>query len=256
MRWMDLDMERHDIARCVRGGRLSSSASCPAHFSPTRIPTYHSCMSDPHAERVIAELRGNTTAEMRFEEHLRPIRYVITREGRLAMPAMLAMLKCFDTVLFVPQCYELATEVQVTLEQFEEKGEAGAIADRWRIYHGEPDDLYWATASVDCVRCDAVVVDGEAIDLSNPLAEHEARICKHMNEDHQDDLRLLCKHFGGTEIEQPRMVGVDPRGIDIRARFDVYRVPSKEMMDSPERVREVLTAMTHDAREREGGQSE
>ena len=35
------------------------------------------------------------------------------------MPAMVAMLQTFDTVLFIPECVEHAMQVQVSLESFD-----------------------------------------------------------------------------------------------------------------------------------------
>lgn len=205
--------------------------------------------TDSAIEQAYAFLRGHATADLRFDEHLRPIKYVITPDGQLAAPVMVAMLQAVDTVLFVPDCSEDAMELLVTLTQFDERGSAGAAADRWRIYHGEPEDVRWAFMSIDTARFDGIVIDGGALMRSNPLAADEARICRHMNQDHVDDLRLLCKRFAAFEVEQPVMVGIDPLGIDVRARFDILRVPATEPMHTPDDARRVLTAMTEMAKQ-------
>lgn len=207
-------------------------------------------LEDPAVEAAYAFLRANTKADLRFDEHLRPIRYVIAPDGRLVSPVMVAMLDSVDTVLFIPECIENAMEVQVTLEEFTERGKHGELADRWRIYHGDPEDVRWAIMSIDGARHEGVVVDGDPLMRINPFTGSgaEAAICRHMNEDHQDDLRRLCLHFANVEIESPIMVGIDPLGIDVRARFDVYRVPAIEPMTSREDARRVLAAMTEQAR--------
>src|SRR4051794_25044944 len=115
-------------------------------------------MSDASIENAYAFLRRHTRGELRFDEHLRPLKFVIVPDGRLVAPAMVAMLQSVDTVLFVPACAENAMEIQVTLEPFEERGPDAASADRWRIYHGEPDDVRWAYLSIDAARFEDLVI--------------------------------------------------------------------------------------------------
>lgn len=220
----------------------------------TAARDYHSNMADVDSntdgssiESAYAFLRGHTTGDLRFDEHLRSIKYIIAPDGRLAAPVMVAMLQSVDTVLFVPECVENSLEVQVTMEEFDERSRDGAIADRWRIYHGEPQDVRWAWLDIDGARRGRMVYDGDAMMRPNPLAGDEARICRHMNEDHADDLRALCLHFAKVEIESPVMVGIDPLGIDVRGMFDVFRVEATEPMNNTEDARRVLTQMTKQA---------
>src|SRR5688572_18821962 len=113
---------------------------------------YHALMSDSTIDQAWAFIRGHTRGELRFDEHVVPKKYVIAPDGRLAAPVMVAMLLSADTVLFVPEFAEGAMELQVTMLQFEERGADAAIADRWRIYHGEPDDVRWAYLNLDAAR--------------------------------------------------------------------------------------------------------
>ena len=210
-------------------------------------------LNEQQAEQMVedawAALRGHTTGEMMFEDHLRPVKYCIEPdEGRLVSPVMYAMLSTVDTTLFVPQCVEEAVEVQITIEPFEERGPHAAYCDRWRVYHGEPDDIYWAFLSVDAVRFHGAIIDGEALMRPNPFASAEPRICKHMNGEHKDDMRLLCEHYAEIIVENPVMVGVDPLGIDVRGRFDVIRVPAIRRMENEDDVRPVLVEMVEQAR--------
>ena len=139
-------------------------------------------------------------------------------------------------------------EVQVTLEQFDEHTSAGALADRWRIHHGDPPDVNWAWLDIDAVRFKETVIDGPSLTRTNPLADSEAAICKHMNQEHVDALRALCLHYAKIEIEQPVMVAIDPLGIDVRGRFDVIRVEATEPIQSSDDAHRVLTMMTEAAR--------
>lgn len=204
-------------------------------------------MSDEVIDEAWEFLRGHSRGELRFDEHVRPIKYIIASDGRLAATAMVAMLDAVDSVLFVPDCSEGASEFQVTLLPFQERGADGAAADRWRIYHGDPDDVHWAYLLIDAARYGELVIDGEALIRPNPLAPNEARLCRQMNQDHLDDLRRLCSRFGRMDVEQPVMVGIDPLGIDVRARFQVLRVPAIEPMNTAEEALRVLQGMSRTA---------
>jgi hypothetical protein len=181
-------------------------------------------MSDDIVLRAHRFLRAHTSGDLQFDEHVRPVRYVVTPDGRLVSSVMVAMIRAVETVLFVPAAEEDALELLVTLEQFEETGEAGAMADRWRIYHGDPEDVRWAYLDIDAARFESAVIDGEALMRPNDLAEEEARLCRTLNApERREDLRRLARR-AGAELEDPRVVGVDPDGLDIRGRFGVVRV--------------------------------
>ena len=204
---------------------------------------YHALMSDSTIDQAWAFIRGHTRGELRFDEHVVPKKYVIAPDGRLAAPVMVAMLQSADTVLFVPEFAEGAMELQVTMLQFEERGADAAIADRWRIYHGEPDDVRWAYLNLDAARFKGMVVDGDALTRPNPLAADESRLCKGINQSHAADLQRMCAKFGGMKVEQPVMVGIDPLGIDVRARFDVVRLPAPTPMLTAEQATQTLEEM-------------
>jgi hypothetical protein len=205
-------------------------------------------MSDPIVDDARAWLRGHSTADIRFDEHFRPIRYVVEPDGRLVAPVMVAMIQSMDTVLFIPEVEQDAMEVQVTLEPFDEHGPEGHLADRWRIHHGEPPDVNWAHLHIDAARFQGMVLDGDALMRPNPLAGDEAHLCRHMNADHTDDLRNLCRHVAGIGVQDPVMVAIDPLGIDVRGRFEVIRILAAEPMATADDARRVLVAMAESAR--------
>lgn len=202
---------------------------------------------DPNAEGAWRILRGSYGGDLRFEENIRPVRYVFDASGRIIAPVMVAMLEAFDTVLFVPGCEESALEALVTVTEIHER-EDGAATDRWRIHHGEPDDVRWAHLDVDSIRHGRLVMDGIAFHRANPLADDEAAICRHMNQEHRDALRTLTLHYASVGLDDPVMVGIDDGGIDVRGRFGVVRVPTEEPMTNAEDARRVLRAMTESAR--------
>ncbi len=205
-------------------------------------------MSDAIVEEAYAFLRAHSTADLQFGEHFRPIKYVISPQGRLIAPVMVAMLQCDDIVLFIPETVDEAMVLQVTLEEFDEHGADGALSDRWRIHHGDPPDVNWTFMEIDATRHSGMVIDGDALIRPNALAAEEAALCRQMNREHADDLRVLCGHYTNFNIEKPVMVAADPLGIDVRGRFEVHRIVAAEPMKGADEARRVLFAMSEAAR--------
>jgi hypothetical protein len=171
-----------------------------------------------------AFLRANLTGTIGFDDEFIPIKVVIAPDGHLVAPVMVAMLRAFDVVIFLPAEDDSAMQLQVTLEEIQDKGEHAALCDRWRIYHGEPEDVRWARISIDAAKFDGRMFDGLALMEPNALAAAEPGICRKVNADMRDVLRKACLRVAEVEIEDPRLVGVDPLGFDVRGRFDVVRL--------------------------------
>lgn len=191
-------------------------------------------------EQAAGHLHAWTTGDLRFDEHIRPIRYVFASDGRIVAPMMVAMLQAEETVVHVPVANESAMELLVTAVEFEEDGPEGALADRWRIYHGDPPDVHWALMDIDLVRFHGMVIDGEALQQPNPLTTLEPALCGEINRGHAEAVRATVAQQLDVEAEDPRMVGIDPRGIDVRARFDVVRLPLDPPVTSPDSAREAV----------------
>lgn len=177
-------------------------------------------------------LRRTLSGVLALDEHVRPIRIVIAPDGRLVAPVMVGMIEAADTVLFLPEESDEAMQVQVTVEPFEERGAAGALADRWRIYHGEPPDVRWAILTMEAARLGEIFLDGEAMVAPNGLAAVEAKICRTLNEKHSPALAEACRKLHEKVLEEPRAVGVDDWGVDVRGRFEVYRLESPTALEN------------------------
>ncbi len=172
--------------------------------------------------RAGAMLREGYRGTLQFDEHFVPIRFVVDpATGRLASPVMVAMLAAPETLLFVPEESADAVQALVTLEEIDEHH---ALADRWRIYHGEPEDVRWAIIYLDMAKLGGVVIDGDALMTPSALADAEPALCRLLNED-KKALGRVAERVGGMKIESPVCVGVDDSGFDVRARFDIVRVP-------------------------------
>lgn len=198
---------------------------------------------DPVA-RAKTMLRQGYRATLQFDEHFVPIKYVIDPEnGRLAAPVMVAMLTAAETILFVPEEDERSLQSLVSLEQIDENHE---LADRWRIYHGEPEDVRWAVIWIDMAKLEGVVIDGDALMEPNALADAEPRLCKLLNDD-IEALRKVTAMFGGMEIESPKCVGVDMEGFDVRSKFDTVRVWFDTLAESEDEARGLIEEMIAEA---------
>jgi hypothetical protein len=195
----------------------------PGDFTPEEHAVDESMLDDSVID-ACRYLRAHLTGLISFDGEFVPIKLVIAPDGVLVAPVMVAMLRSFDIALFLPDEGEDSMHMQVTLEEISEKGEQAALCDRWRIYHGEPEDVRWARISIDAAKFDGRMFDGLALMEPNALADAEPRICRKVNAEMRGLLKQACLRVAEVEIEDPRLVGVDPLGFDIRGRFDVVRL--------------------------------
>lgn len=197
-------------------------------------------VDDPALEEALAFLHGNLSGLLRFEGEVRPVKIVIAPDGTIAMPAMVAMLRSVDLTLYLPDEEDSSMHMHVSLEEIEDRGEHAALCDRWRIYHGEPPDVRWATVRIDAARFDGLFIDGEGLHRPNPLGAIGASLCKRLNAERTDDIRKACERHNEIVIERPIVVGVDPFGFDVRGTFDIIRLESPIVL---ERERDVFQAL-------------
>lgn len=154
--------------------------------------------------------------------------------GDLVFPVHSSVFDSGETVLWLPE--ERRDAMQVLVELVEVDGSNAESADRWRIYHGDPDETCWAHAKLLAVRFGSLIADGSDLDLSNPLAKDEPSICKHFNKD-PGELGLIAAQLDPRSSGDGLLVGVDPLGIDIRTRFDIVRVPFGDAVTDGEAAR-------------------
>lgn len=195
---------------------------------------------DPEIRAPLAWMRGHLTGTMCFDENVLPMKVVVEHDGRLVSPVMVAMLTSGDTVLHLPDEDEMSLHLMLTLEAFEENGPDGHLADRWRIYHGEPEDVRWAIMHIEAARLNGVFYDGDGMLVPNSLGSVEASICRWANESLVDGLRSACLRERQIEIMEPRLVGVDQLGFDVRGRFDIVRLEADVPMTSEDDARRQL----------------
>lgn len=107
---------------------------------------------------------------------------------------------------------------------------AHLVAGFGRIHWIEPTDL---------------VLDGETC---RRLADGEAGMVAHMNEDHADALDAYAAGLLGLTGTGWRMVGVDPEGLDLRNGGRLARVDFPSPVRTPAEARKMLVALVDRAR--------
>ena len=80
------------------------------------------------------------------------------------------------------------------------------------------------------------------------LAEGEAGIVAHMNEDHADALQLYAGKLLGLPGSDWRMTGIDPEGIDLRCSGKVARLAFDTPLAAGAEARKVLVGLVARAR--------
>jgi putative heme iron utilization protein len=85
------------------------------------------------------------------------------------------------------------------------------------------------------------------------LAEAEAVILEHMNQDHRDVVQLYARQLLGLDGDSWTMTGIDPEGCDLRLDHRTARLRFDESIADPETARAVLVRLAKRARERLAG---
>lgn len=86
------------------------------------------------------------------------------------------------------------------------------------------------------------VYSGESMTRPNPLRKAEPRLVKLINSD-LASLARICRARANLDIADPLCVGVDPFGIDVRARFGIVRVEFDLEAGSPEQAEACIGTM-------------
>lgn len=190
-------------------------------------------------EHALGVFTAGLEGRLRFDEQAATIKFVIEpKEGRLVASVPVAVFFAAELVLDVPEESDDALQLLVSAEECEE----GAATDRWQAYHGAPEHVRWASFWVDGARHGAWVFDGDAFALPHPFAAEESVLCKMLNAD-KARLAALCQRYAGVVVPDPVCVGVDPRGVHVRARFGVVRVRFEGLAGDAAAAKRVIEGM-------------
>jgi putative heme iron utilization protein len=153
---------------------------------------------------------------------------------------------------------------RVTLHGRAEKVNDEAIKRRFLARHPEagfyadfPDFAFWrlAVEGAHYIGGFGRIVDLDPSDLLVPLesaealAEAEAGIISHMNEDHADALALYAGEQPGANEGAWRMTGIDPEGCDIVLGTAARRVLFAAPVLTPGDARKELVRLVNEARD-------
>lgn len=201
------------------------------------------------------ELRRHHEGTLLAGERAVGVKFIIDpSSGSLVMPVERWVIEWASQEnagsLFLPE--ERADALQVMVE-FLSEPPLGAAQDRWTAYHADPRHRHWAQARVGGARREDEVSDDDAIDARNPWGASERTLLKALNADRRA-LAAACARLAGVKPDDPCAVGVDPLGVDVRARFGIVRAefPASECesdagLSCPERAAEVIARLLRDA---------
>lgn len=196
-------------------------------------------MRDEAVDRTLESLHAHLKGFIRFDGDRVAIKVIVAPDGAIVAPVMESMLRSVDVALELPDEGEDGVQVMVTMERLDPEGPLAGLCDRWRAYHGEPEDVRWARMTPDAARHQQWFVDGEALLQANPLAKDEPGLLKALNAAPRHFLKALCA-ASRAPAEQPVAVGVDPGGIDVRRAHDVVRLPFPARLETAAAVRSFM----------------
>jgi hypothetical protein len=196
-------------------------------------------MRDEAIDKTLDFLHSHLSGFIRFDGDRVAIKVIVANDGHLVAPVMESMLRSVETVLEMPDDGDESLQVMVTLERMEPEGEHAGLCDRWRAYHGDPEDVRWARMQIDASRFREWFVDGEALMVANPLAGEEMSLLKALNAQPRAFLKAFCT-ASKVDCKEPIAVGLDPGGIDIRRAHDTARLPFPLRFEQAAQVRSFI----------------
>lgn len=188
-------------------------------------------MDSPDAARRF--LRANCSAVLEADAVPYPGSYTLDASGRLIMPVPSEATLADEFVLMIPDASFDAMQVLALLDLLDPQHDQAC--DRYLARFGPPHGKRWTGFRVEAIKWATGVFDANDLDLTNPLAHHEPALLGAINAD-RDGLARVCAARGITTPEQPVAVGVDPDGVDVRARFLVARLGFETPPDEPIRT--------------------
>lgn len=175
---------------------------------------------------------------MFFDERCVRRRYVLDPDTGFPVVAVSAeVFDAEDFVLHVPEDEDDALQLMVEPQEVDSRN--SPAADRYAIYHGKPGEVHLLRLEILSAKFRGHVFEGSELACVNPFGSGEAGLCKVANQ-RASDLTHLCARSCGTSPAAPVLVGVDPHGLDVRARFGVIRVDFPRKVASIDEARSAI----------------
>lgn len=189
------------------------------------------------ASTLLRTLRSHREGVLLISGTATRVRFVLDgATGAVVMPLPATLLlapgpEAEDPVLMVAEESEGSLQLLVRLSELGPERED--VFDRWRAYHGSPRFTRWASLAIESGKMGGEVADGAELMRPNPLLAVEPALCKRLNAD-RAALAAACRKRAGLAPAEPVAVGVDPGGVDVRARFGIVRVEFESEARTPE----------------------
>ncbi len=159
-----------------------------------------------------------------------------------------------DALFCLPDEDPHSLQLTLSLRDVTDDAAAAEWIDRWTAYHATPclPRARFARGRIVSARLGPHAVDGEALDLRNPLhaCRAEARICRVLNAD-RAALRRACLAQRRADPTAPLAVGVDRWGVDVKSDFGILRLDFPEPVETEEAceraLRTIIESPTPDA---------
>lgn len=177
-----------------------------------------------HPADIPAALRFHYKALLAVGDRFDPVRFVLDpASGSPVIPVDADALEEVALTLHVPDDSD-DQAIHLLGEPHELDRDRHPACDRYRVYFGEPKPRRWIALHLDSIKWSGGLIEANEVPLINPFHASEPRLCRELNAD-PARLSALCRAVAaGSAPADPRAVGIDPGGIDIRASFGIIRV--------------------------------
>lgn len=136
-----------------------------------------------------------------------------------------------SVVLHVPDESDSALQLLVECRALDAMRDGAC--DRLLIYHGRSEGARFMGMTPIDGKLDEKSFQIEKKFASNPLWEDEPRLCRILNAD-SGALGALVRSMGGRELIEPKAVGVDDMGLDVRTRTGMVRLEFEQRLVAAE----------------------
>ncbi len=186
---------------------------------------------DP-TSRGVRWLRLHHEGVLQYLERRADVRFIVEpATGQLLLPVEPGMARAGEEMLlWAPS--EDAWDVQIALlARVVDRPESVEGVDRWQAYHagsGSAALMTWVRGEVEGIKARDQVFGADECVSINTLGRAEYALIKSINSDREALARGIKRSLGVAGSSDMLCVGVDPHGIDVRARFGILRVEFAE----------------------------
>ncbi len=179
-------------------------------------------VTENRPDAAIRFLRRHYHATLVVDDSIFPRAFVIDpASGRPVIAAPPDLFDSHSVTLHVPD--ERDDALQLLVEPVPLDASRDAACDRLLIYHGRAEAAKFASLEIVDAKWRSDENIFTALRAANELHTDEPRLCRLLNSDLARFSDIVRTHAARETIE-PKAVGVDPLGIDVRTRTGLVRL--------------------------------